>query len=132
MLSDSGEIKLIDFGLAKKRNNTTGQLKTIAGTPMYMAPEILNEVPYDSKVDMWSLGVLLYVFMSGYMPFNASKRYDIYYNIQKGKYHFKHEEFDQCSDDVKNLIMKLLQVDPSLRLSANEALNHSWFKTEGG
>lgn len=67
MLTKSDELKLIDFGLSKKQEG--GQkLKTIAGTPYYMAPEVLNE-QYDSKCDTWSLGVLLYVFMSGYLPF---------------------------------------------------------------
>jgi serine/threonine protein kinase len=81
MLSKAGEIKLIDFGLSKKQSKNESKLKTIAGTPYYMAPEISMEMPYDSKVDMWSIGVLLYVFMSGYLPFNSNKRYDIYHAI---------------------------------------------------
>ena len=67
MLSDNNEVKLIDFGLSKRRN-PNDKLKTIAGTPYYMAPEVLKGV-YDEKADIWSLGVLLYVFMSGYLPF---------------------------------------------------------------
>ena len=67
MISSTGEIKLIDFGLSKRQDGNK-KLKTIAGTPYYMAPEVLDGV-YDSKVDIWSLGVLLYVFMSGYLPF---------------------------------------------------------------
>ena len=67
MLSLNGELKLIDFGLSKRQDGSK-KLKTIAGTPYYMAPEVING-NYDSKVDIWSLGVLLYVFMSGYLPF---------------------------------------------------------------
>jgi len=67
MLSKQGELKIIDFGLSK-RHDGVKKLKTIAGTPYYMAPEVLNG-NYDSKVDIWSLGVLLYVLMSGYLPF---------------------------------------------------------------
>jgi len=67
MLSISGELKIIDFGLSKIQEGTK-KLKTIAGTPYYMAPEVLDG-KYDSKVDIWSLGVMLYVFMSGYLPF---------------------------------------------------------------
>lgn len=69
MLTKDNEIKIIDFGLSKKQDKEGIIMKTIAGTPYYMAPEILNERNYSSKVDMWSVGVLLYLFMSGYMPF---------------------------------------------------------------
>lgn len=78
MLTKDGEIKIIDFGLSKKQNKEGSMMRTIAGTPYYMAPEILSERPYTSKVDLWSVGVLLYVFMCGYMPFNSDKRFDIY------------------------------------------------------
>lgn len=67
MVSANDELKLIDFGLSK-RYETNQKLKTIAGTPYYMAPEVLDG-RYDNKCDTWSLGVLLYVFMSGYLPF---------------------------------------------------------------
>lgn len=67
MVQGEHELKLIDFGLSKKQEGNN-KLKTIAGTPYYMAPEVLDG-QYDSKCDIWSLGVLLYVFMSGYLPF---------------------------------------------------------------
>lgn len=76
MISMDGEIKLIDFGLSKRQDGNN-KLKTIAGTPYYMAPEVLNGV-YDSKVDIWSLGVLLYVFMSGYLPFQGDKKHEVF------------------------------------------------------
>jgi len=72
MLTSRDELKLIDFGLSKRTQNNQ-QMKTIAGTPYYMAPEVL-EGKYDAKCDTWSLGVLLYVFMSGYLPFQGKNR----------------------------------------------------------
>ncbi len=72
MLTSKDEIKLIDFGLSK-RHAKGQQLKTIAGTPYYMAPEVL-EGNYNDKCDSWSMGVLLYVFMSGYLPFQGANR----------------------------------------------------------
>ena len=68
MLSANDELKLIDFGLSKQQVSGTKYMKTIAGTPYYMAPEVLDG-KYENKCDTWSLGVLLYVFMSVYLPF---------------------------------------------------------------
>lgn len=91
-----------------------------------MAPEVLDG-NYDTKVDIWSLGVLLYVFMSGYLPFQGDNRNDVFYKIQNAKYHFNHPEFKDCSEEVKDLIRKMLVIDPKKRLSAGEALKHKWF-----
>jgi calcium-dependent protein kinase len=68
MVTKDDELKLIDFGLSKRNKSMDNKMQTIAGTPYYMAPEVLNG-EYDSKCDIWSLGVLLYVFMCGYLPF---------------------------------------------------------------
>lgn len=91
MLSKEGEIKLIDFGLSQ-RTQGNKKLKSIAGTPYYMAPEVLDG-QYDYKCDIWSLGVLLYVFMSGYLPFQGQNRNEVFNKISTGNYHFRHEEF---------------------------------------
>jgi calcium-dependent protein kinase len=125
MLAANDEVKLIDFGLSKRQDGNK-KLKTIAGTPYYMAPEVLEGL-YDSKCDTWSLGVLLYVFMSGYLPFQGDNRNDVFYKIQNAKFHFDHKEFSDCSEHVKDLIKKLLVVDPKKRLSAGEAMKHQWF-----
>ena len=83
MISSTNEVKIIDFGLSKRTKHDTEKLKTIAGTPYYMAPEIFQGV-YDSKVDIWALGVMLYVFMSGYLPFQGEKRDEVFHKIQHG------------------------------------------------
>ena len=126
MLAANGELKLIDFGLSKRQTGNA-KLKTIAGTPYYMAPEVL-ESKYDSKCDIQSLGVLLYVFMSGYLPFQGENRNDVFYKITNGKYHFNHPEFKDVSDEAIDLIKKCLTTDPKQRVNAGEALNHPWFK----
>jgi len=128
MLAANDELKLIDFGLSKRQEGNK-KLKTIAGTPYYMAPEVLDG-QYDSKCDTWSLGVLLYVFMSGYLPFQGENRNEVFYKIQNAKYHFDHKEFTDCTEQVIDLIKKLLVVNPKARLSAGDAIKHPWFKSE--
>lgn len=98
----------------------------MAGTPYYMAPEVLDG-DYDNKCDVWSLGVLLYVLMSGYLPFQGANRGEVFAKIKKAKYHFEHVEFKSCSPMVLDLINKLLVVDPKKRFTAEDALNHPWF-----
>jgi serine/threonine protein kinase len=94
-----------------------------------MAPEVLDGKPYSLKVDMWSLGVILYVFMSGYLPFQGSNRAEVFDKIKNAKFHFNHKEFIDCTDQVKDLISSLLKRDPSARFSATEALKHEWFSS---
>ena len=92
-----------------------------------MAPEVLNG-QYDSKCDTWSLGVLLYVFMSGYLPFQGDNRNEVFGKISAAKFHFDHAEFKVCSELVLDFIRRLLIVDPKKRLSAADALQHPWFR----
>ena len=92
MFGKDDEIKLIDFGLSKRSTDKSKTLQTIAGTPYYMAPEVL-EGDYNFKCDIWSLGVLLYVLLSGYLPFQGENRTEVFSKISLGKYHFNHKEF---------------------------------------
>ena len=102
-------------------------MKTIAGTPYYMAPEVLDG-QYDAKCDTWSVGVLLYVLLSGYLPFQGKNRNEVFYKIANAQFHFDHDEFEQVSNSALDLISKLLVVDVDARLSAQDALNHPWVK----
>lgn len=102
-------------------------MTTIAGTPYYMAPEILKG-SYTDKADMWSLGVLLYTLVSGYLPFQGNTHKDIFPKIKRGEFHFNHKEFNQVSDECKDLIRNLLQTDESRRYDGRRALGHKWFE----
>ena len=128
MLTENDELKLIDFGLSCMVNGAKPKTKAVAGTPYYMAPEVLLGV-YDSKCDVWAIGVLLYVFMSGYLPFQGNSRDEVFQKISAGQYHFNHPEFKDCSSNVIDLIKKLLCVDLDKRLTAFEALKHPWFES---
>jgi serine/threonine protein kinase len=122
---NDSEIKIADFGFAKKVL-TPNSLTTQCGTPGYVAPEILEGVPYDMKSDMWSLGVIVYILLGGYPPFIEQNQRELFRKIRKGQYEFHEEYWGSVSADAKDLISCLLTVNPSKRLSAEEALKHKW------
>lgn len=123
MLTGTNQVRLIDFGLSKMSKQ---YINDIAGTPYYMAPEVL-EGSYKEKADIWSLGVLLYVLVSGYLPFQGANSNEVFIKIKAANYHFNHEEFNRVSKECKDLIQKLLVVNPAKRLNGVQALKHPWF-----
>merc|ERR1719464_202390 len=126
MITDSGSVRLIDFGLSKA-NRGNANMTTVAGTPYYMAPEVLMG-NYGAKADIWSLGVLMYTLVSGYLPFQGQTSAEVFRKIKEADFHFNHVEFDAISDECKDLIRKLLVVNPKKRLTGKQALEHNWFK----
>lgn len=114
------QAKLIDFGIACHCKSSERVTAGRAGTEAYEAPEIISNSSYCEKCDLWSLGVLLYVMLSGCMPF-ASGRHSC-----SGTFSMKGEDWDQTSDEAKDLISRLLVVDPEARLSAAQVLEHPW------
>jgi len=102
-------------------------MNRINGTPYYIAPEVLNE-SYDEKCDIWSCGVILYIFLCGYPPFNGESDTDIMKAVRKGTYDFPVEEWATVSKDAKDLVSSMLKYDPKQRLSAKDCLAHPWIK----
>ena len=95
MVTQNDELKIIDFGLSK---NTVcnKKIKIAVGTPYYMAPEVINGY-FDSKCDMWSMGVLMYIFLCGYLPFQGARKTSVFRKIKSTKFHYKHKEFRNVS-----------------------------------
>ena len=120
------EIKLIDFGTAKQFEPHTKMNKFI-GTSYYIAPEVLKE-NYDEKCDIWSCGVILYILLCGYPPFNGNSNVDIYHNIQNNPPYFNGEEWKDITKEAIDLIKNMLNKAPNKRFSAEQCLNHKWFK----
>ena len=121
------EVRLIDFGFAKRfapGETSTDQL----GTPLYAAPEIYAGRPYTEKIDMWSLGVVMYIMLSKEAPFPQDSKYELQSAILRGDYSFDSEGFEGVSDEAKDLIRHLMEVDPDKRLSAADALDNIWFQ----
>jgi len=119
-------IKIIDFGLSKHtiaQNGDRAKLMTVVGTPYYLAPEVLRG-DYSKECDCWSLGVMMYVILSGFLPFHGTNQAQVYQAVRKGAFNFSHSEFDVVSPSAKDLITKLLTVDKSQRYSCSQALSH--------
>lgn len=121
----SSHLKLIDFGLSSVWDPNM-KMRATCGTLSYVAPEVLQK-SYTSQCDLWSLGVIAFLLMSGYMPFSGSDAEQMR-DIAVGRYLMKKERWSTISDDGKNFMKSLLQVTPSMRLTAGEALEHAWIK----
>jgi calcium-dependent protein kinase len=102
-------------------------MNRINGTPYYIAPEVLNE-SYDEKCDIWSCGVILYILLCGYPPFNGESDTDIMKAVRKGVYDFPIEEWATISKEAKDIVTNMLKYHPKQRLSAKDCLTHAWIK----
>ncbi|XP_034718688.1 serine/threonine-protein kinase H1-like [Etheostoma cragini] len=142
---DDSRLLVTDFGLATfggtgsevsgsdrmgdRRAKKTWSLKTTCGTPEYMAPEVLLKKPYSCAVDMWALGVIAYIVLSGSMPFEDDNRTRLYRSIVRGKYSFHVDPWPSVSNLAKDFIQRLLPSDPATRLTADQAICHPWVVT---
>ena len=123
---DLFNIKIIDFGTARIFDNKK-KPQSIVGSSYYIAPEVLNQ-KYGKECDLWSVGVILYMFIVGHAPFDGCDDEEITGNIQKGIYKKDDKRWKKASKEVKDLIQKLLIYNPQKRLTALQALRHPWFK----
>ena len=135
--SYNSQVKLTDFGLAKKASHEG--LKTFCGTPQYFAPEVLERkevgnVPnsktqnnrYGFKADMWSLGVVLYIMLSGSFPFDEENLYD---QLRDANYSVNGPEWRDISSHAKHFVRSLMTLNPADRLDVTQAMEHPWMKT---
>ena len=126
MIDNNGEVKIIDFGLSKQRNRNLRKFKTRVGSPCYIAPEVLLSDAYGFECDIWSIGVILYVMLSGYLPFGGLTVNEVLEKVQKGFYDYNLPVFDKISRDCKNLIQSMLKFYPQNRITAADALKDKW------
>ncbi|KAF1791843.1 Calcium/calmodulin-dependent/calcium-dependent protein kinase [Phytophthora cactorum] len=122
---DNAEIKIADFGLAKLIRGDS-LMQTACGTPGYVAPEILEGRPYGAEVDLWSLGVIAYILLCGFPPFYDENNAALFQSIKSGVYDYPSPYWDCVSDSAKDLISRLLVVDPKKRFTAQQVLEHPW------
>ncbi len=122
--SISSTLKVIDFG-GSRLMSPKQEMKDFTGSLYYMAPEVLAAKSYNEKCDMWSCGVLMYLLLSGVLPFCVRSREEII-AATAGKVEFFHPNWKRVSADAKQLILQLLTYDPTKRISAAKALQHPW------
>jgi len=128
------QIKLTDFGLAKLRGKSAPgsqwTMNTACGTPGYVAPEVLKREAYSQAVDLWSLGVILYILLCGFPPFYHEQTAQLYKQIKKGEFAFTSPYWDDISETARDLVCKLLVVDPAQRYTAKQVLAHPFVTGE--
>lgn len=120
-------IKLIDFGIAHQIK-AGNEFKNIFGTPEFVAPEIVNYEPLGLESDMWSIGVITYILLSGASPFLGETKQETLTNISAVNYDFDEEYFSNTSELAKDFIRRLLVKDPKKRMTIDDSLEHPWIK----
>jgi len=125
------QILLADFGLSDYEEELSKD-SPVAGTPTYLAPEVIAQTESSAAQDLWSCGVILFIILCGYPPFFSDEENEqdsetaVLKAVVKGRYNFHSAFWDQVSSEAKDLVSRLLCLDPQLRLSAREALRHPW------
>ncbi|OAF68377.1 RuvB-like helicase 1 [Intoshia linei] len=120
---EDSPVMISDFGLSKC---DVILLKTTCGSPGYVAPEVLEMASYDSKVDVWAIGVITYILLCGYPPFYEDTDVKLFDRIIKCDYEFDIENWSDISISAKEFIQTLIKKDPKERSSCKEALSHQW------
>jgi calcium-dependent protein kinase len=126
-MAEYSDIKIIDFGLSRKFTPEHSELHSIVGSPYYVAPEVL-EGKYEMQCDIWSLGVLMYVLLSGSPPFYSDNKIELYYKIRNEQPSFASKIWQSVSQEAIDLIKDMLNKYPKKRPKANKILEYSWFK----
>lgn len=121
---ETNVLKIIDFGLAC-RCNPDKFMTTRVGTPYYMAPQVIRGV-YKKQSDIWSCGVIMYVLLCGYPPFDSDNELHIFRKAKEGKVIFYRRDWSHISKDARDLVRRMLTVSETERISPGEALSHSW------
>jgi calcium-dependent protein kinase len=131
--TQTSELKLIDFGLSMKHRGANGiqKMKSVVGTAYYMAPEVIDRnVEYDSKCDVWALGVILFMMLTGSPPFNGSSERQIMASAAEGRVDWRCWRHDATFDTAKELIKHML-VPQAQRYDCKQVMAHKWLTTTG-
>ncbi|KEG08979.1 putative serine/threonine protein kinase, putative,protein kinase [Trypanosoma grayi] len=130
LLDENRTLKITDFGLSNLMPSINGNyalMHTMCGTPTYVAPEVLRDGGYNGHIaDIWSCGVVLYVMIAGYLPFDAETMNGLFLKIERGDY----RRLRTGSNEVRDLIAQMLTVDPQKRITLGKIMAHTWFQID--
>ncbi|XP_014769309.1 serine/threonine-protein kinase H1 homolog [Octopus bimaculoides] len=128
---NDSKIMITDFGLSATRKGPDNWMNTACGTPEYIAPEILARKPYTSQVDLWAVGVITFILLSGEMPFEEDNKTRLFRLILKAKYNYARELWKHVSNMAKDFIDRLLVLEPKERMTSSQAIAHAWLRSHG-
>lgn len=123
-----GDIRIVDFGLSRRMDNVR-EVREILGTPEYVAPEVLSYEPISTATDMWSIGVLTYVMLTGESPFLGDEKQQTFLNISQVNVDYSQDTFEGISSLAVDFIKSLLVKNPRKRATAEECLRHPWLNS---
>jgi len=129
--TDDTDVVLADFGFAQVTKGKS--LQQVCGTPDYVAPEVINHEKYDFTCDIWSAGVIVFILLGGYPPFQAKDEDDrdaLFEIIKKGKFKFHDKFWKSISPEAKDMIKNMLTVDVYQRMTADQLLKHKWLQLD--
>lgn len=126
---DSFNIKLTDFGFARFHDpNKEDGMNDMLGSPLYMAPEIIKKLPYDMKVDIWSLGVILYIMLTGRPPFKGRTKDEIFLSVISQPIPFGDTVWQDVSAEARMFVKKMLTRDPRFRPNCEALIKENWIQ----
>ena len=122
-------LKVADFGLARLLEEDT-LASTTCGTPGYVAPEVLMQKPYGKSCDIWSIGVVAFILLSGTPPFYEEDNFALFEQIKACRYEFDDQDWKNVSKEAKDFIAAILVSDPEKRLTCQGMMDHPWMQLE--
>ena len=129
LVTNSNDIVISDFGFARDGDSNT-MFDTLCGSPMYMAPEIMNHKFYDNKSDLWSVGVIMYELLFGTTPYHAKNLIELMKKIKKRNVIIPKEYENLITDECRELLLSLLNRNPKTRITWDNFFNHKWFERD--